>query len=112
MVVSGLPERNGNRHAGEVATMSLNLLSTIFFFKIPHRPDESLRLRIGLHSGKALLLRLAHTAYQLFHKSLIAEFEMIQKCTKGQYINYAIKKNLQRTQTKHQNRVIIILQRL
>ena len=51
MVVSGLPERNGNRHAGEIAKMSLDLLSATNFFKIKHKPESRLQLRIGVHSG-------------------------------------------------------------
>lgn len=52
MVVSGLPVRNGNRHAGEIATMALDLLSSVTTFKIRHRPNEQLQMRIGTHSGK------------------------------------------------------------
>lgn len=51
MVVSGLPVRNGTRHAMQIARMSLALLKAVHTFKIRHRPEESLRLRIGLHSG-------------------------------------------------------------
>ncbi|CAH1795400.1 unnamed protein product [Owenia fusiformis] len=51
MVVSGLPEKNGKHHAGEIASMSLHLLSAIKKFRIRHRPDVILRLRIGIHSG-------------------------------------------------------------
>jgi class 3 adenylate cyclase len=51
MVVSGLPLRNGNAHAGEIATMALNLLHTCGKFKIKHLPGVPLRLRIGMHSG-------------------------------------------------------------
>lgn len=54
MVVSGLPERNGNKHAGEIARMSLALLNQVKQFKIRHRPDEPLRLRIGIHTGPAV----------------------------------------------------------
>lgn len=50
-VVSGLPIRNGNIHAGEIASMSLHLLEAIREFKIRHRPDDTLKLRIGIHSG-------------------------------------------------------------
>ena len=51
MVVSGLPKRNGIRHAGEIASMSLHLLSAIQRFKIRHRPNDTLKLRIGIHTG-------------------------------------------------------------
>lgn len=54
MVVSGLPIPNGNLHAGEIASMSLSLLSAIKTFKIRHRPDDTLKLRIGIHSGNYL----------------------------------------------------------
>lgn len=52
MVASGLPIRNGDRHAGEVASMALHLLSKIRRFEIKHRVGEVLKLRIGIHSGK------------------------------------------------------------
>ncbi|KAI0240857.1 Atrial natriuretic peptide receptor 1 [Lamellibrachia satsuma] len=51
MVVSGLPIRNGNTHAREIARMSLKLLSSIDSFEVPGLPDYKLQLRIGLHSG-------------------------------------------------------------
>ncbi|XP_041982760.1 atrial natriuretic peptide receptor 1 isoform X2 [Aricia agestis] len=51
MVVSGLPERNGTRHACEVARMALALLDAVRRFRIRHRPCDQLKLRIGLHSG-------------------------------------------------------------
>eukprot|EP01137_Pigoraptor_chileana_P018784 Opistho-2@78831 len=54
MVVSGLPIRNGKRHAPEMANMSLDLLASINGFQIPHLPGEQLKLRIGLHSGTAV----------------------------------------------------------
>ncbi|XP_026497577.1 atrial natriuretic peptide receptor 2-like [Vanessa tameamea] len=51
MVVSGLPMRNGNRHAAEIASMSLALLRAVRVKTVPHRPGEKLLLRIGMHSG-------------------------------------------------------------
>ncbi|KAM3910368.1 LOW QUALITY PROTEIN: atrial natriuretic peptide receptor 2 [Leptodactylus fuscus] len=51
MVVSGLPVRNGKSHAREIARMSLALLDTVKTFKIRHRPNTQLRLRIGIHTG-------------------------------------------------------------
>ena len=52
MVVSGLPVRNANRHAGEISTMALELLSHCGHFTISHMPHVPMRLRIGLHTGK------------------------------------------------------------
>ena len=51
MVASGLPVRNGNKHAAEIATMALDLLSGSSFFVVPHRPQDKLQLRIGIHTG-------------------------------------------------------------
>jgi len=51
MVVSGLPEKNGLNHAREIARMALKLLGAVKSFKIRHRPDKKLLLRIGIHSG-------------------------------------------------------------
>lgn len=53
MVVSGLPVRNGRLHAREVARMALALLDAVRSFRIRHRPQEQLRLRIGIHTGAA-----------------------------------------------------------
>lgn len=51
MVVSGLPVRNGNLHAREIARMALALRSAVHSFTIKHRPDDQLKLRIGIHTG-------------------------------------------------------------
>ncbi|KAM3858519.1 atrial natriuretic peptide receptor 1-like [Diretmus argenteus] len=52
MVVSGLPVRNGKLHGREVARMSLALQDAVRTFRIRHRPDQQLRLRVGIHSGQ------------------------------------------------------------
>ena len=51
MVVSGLPVRNGDLHAKEIAEMSLALLDLIRNFDVAHLPEVKLELRIGIHSG-------------------------------------------------------------
>ncbi|XP_067931824.1 speract receptor-like isoform X2 [Watersipora subatra] len=51
VVASGLPKRNGDNHAGEIASMSLHLLEALRSFRIPHKPKETLQLRIGIHTG-------------------------------------------------------------
>ena len=50
MVVSGLPERTP-LHAGNIAAMAVELLAAVKNFKIAHRPNDTLQLRIGIHSG-------------------------------------------------------------
>ena len=51
MVVSGLPNRNEGKHVCQIADMSISLLSKVVNFRIPHRDEEILQLRIGLHTG-------------------------------------------------------------
>jgi len=55
MVVSGLPNRNGQRHAMEIARMSLDLLQATTGFVIPHMPKHTLQLRVGIHTGEWLV---------------------------------------------------------
>ena len=54
MVVSGLP-RPTDKHAGNVASMALNLLSQSEKFHIgkfrKQKTNETLQIRIGMHSG-------------------------------------------------------------
>lgn len=51
MVVSGLPERNGDDHAREICLMALAIIDAVKSFTIQHKPDYQLKLRIGVHSG-------------------------------------------------------------
>ncbi|XP_047130308.1 uncharacterized protein LOC100197588 isoform X2 [Hydra vulgaris] len=51
MVVSGLPVRNGDQHACEVANMSLQLLSSLNGIGYRHLAGSQVQLRIGMHSG-------------------------------------------------------------
>ncbi|XP_062703094.1 uncharacterized protein LOC115257278 isoform X1 [Aedes albopictus] len=51
MVVSGLPQRNGDKHAGEIAMMSLDLLCGISGFIIPHMKNRTLEIRVGVNTG-------------------------------------------------------------
>ena len=51
MVASGLPQRNGQRHAAEIANMALDILSAVGSFRMRHMPEVPVRIRIGLHSG-------------------------------------------------------------
>uniref|UniRef100_A0A3Q2VQA7 Guanylate cyclase n=1 Tax=Haplochromis burtoni TaxID=8153 RepID=A0A3Q2VQA7_HAPBU len=51
MVASGLPKRNGNRHALDIAHMALDILSFVGTFELEHLPGIPLWIRIGVHSG-------------------------------------------------------------
>ncbi|KAE8295953.1 Retinal guanylyl cyclase 2 [Larimichthys crocea] len=68
MVASGVPNRNGNQHAAEVANMSLDILHSIAAFKIKHMPEIKVKIRIGLHSGAVVagVVGLTMPRYCLF----------------------------------------------
>lgn len=68
MVVSGLPILNDDRHAGEIASMALELLQAVKQHRIAHRPNEILKLRIGIHTGPVVagVVGLTMPRYCLF----------------------------------------------
>ncbi|XP_034414209.1 heat-stable enterotoxin receptor [Cyclopterus lumpus] len=51
MVASGLPKRNGNRHAVDICRMALDILKFICNFQLRHLPGIPVWIRIGVHSG-------------------------------------------------------------
>lgn len=67
MVASGLPKRNGNKHAAEIANMSLNILSSVGTFHMRHMPDVPVRIRIGIHSGEAAQSQSLHHAVDIIN---------------------------------------------
>ncbi|XP_071497705.1 speract receptor-like isoform X1 [Diadema antillarum] len=68
MLVSGLPLRNENKHAAEIASTALHLLDAVKQFRVRHRPDVNLKLRIGIHSGSTVagVVGLTMPRYCLF----------------------------------------------
>ncbi|XP_070615521.1 uncharacterized protein [Erythrolamprus reginae] len=60
MVVSGLPERNGTRHAHEIAKMALDLVAAVRQVAIPHLPTSKLQLRAGIHTGPCVAGIVGH----------------------------------------------------
>lgn len=80
MVVSGLPVRNGKMHASEIARMSLALLEAVKTFKIRHRPNQQLKLRIGIHSGEFLYMLRIHCKEVSTLKLYIKDWVLVGIC--------------------------------
>jgi len=51
VVASGLPTRNGDNHAGEIASMALALMTTIDGVGYKNMPGSQVQLRMGLNTG-------------------------------------------------------------
>lgn len=51
LCVSGLPKRNGNEHAREIANMALGFIKSLSTFRIAQMPDERINIRVGIHTG-------------------------------------------------------------
>uniref|UniRef100_A0A915J2D3 Guanylate cyclase domain-containing protein n=1 Tax=Romanomermis culicivorax TaxID=13658 RepID=A0A915J2D3_ROMCU len=51
MCTSGLPVKNGNAHASNLADLALQLVSATKSFIIPHLANDKLEVRIGIHTG-------------------------------------------------------------
>lgn len=69
MVVSGLPERNGTKHADEIAKMSLDLVAAVRQVTIPHMPMDRLQLRAGIQTGMRLGWR--HEKKRIGHSLIV-----------------------------------------
>lgn len=51
MVASGIPKKNGNRHAAEITTIILHILSVVSSFSFVKDPYIEIDVRIGIISG-------------------------------------------------------------
>ena len=56
LIASGVPVRNGNEHAKNIARMALDLRAAMKAFKPRHRvgPEDKLQIRIGINSGSCV----------------------------------------------------------
>jgi len=71
LVASGLPTRNENRHAAEIATFSLQILEFVEGYKIPEHTHTKLQIRVGIHTGlsaESLTPRCSVTTYRQQYK--------------------------------------------
>lgn len=66
MVTSGLPKRNGNRHAVDIALMALDMLAFVGSFELLHLPGIPLWIRIGVHSGESDSSRLCLMCHLIY----------------------------------------------
>ncbi|KAK2145999.1 hypothetical protein LSH36_640g01075 [Paralvinella palmiformis] len=51
MCISGVPIRNGDRHAANIADMAFHFMDIVRSFTIRHMPHKKLELRAGIHTG-------------------------------------------------------------
>lgn len=51
MIVSGLPRENGNTHVQHIAEIALKMRVFVGAFKLAHRPEETLMVRIGMEKN-------------------------------------------------------------
>lgn len=72
MVVSGLPERNGDKHVIEISNMALMILQVVRHFKLRHMPDERVQIRIGIHSGEKILIQSTGS------KDIVVSLKLVQ----------------------------------
>ncbi|EDO49446.1 predicted protein [Nematostella vectensis] len=65
MVVSGCPVLNSIQHAAEIASMALDLMSHMTVFRIRHRPEDQLQLRIGINTASTQNIRTYYARQNL-----------------------------------------------
>lgn len=71
MVASGLPERNGNRHAVDICRMALDILHFMGTFQLRHLPGIPVWIRIGVHSGPRRFLSSSPRKHSFYRHSAI-----------------------------------------
>jgi atrial natriuretic peptide receptor B len=51
LVASGLPKKNGDRHATEICSMALTLNAACKAIERPDRKSRSIEIKAGIHTG-------------------------------------------------------------
>ena len=71
MVASGLPERNGDQHAAEIANLAIALQSITPTIVVPHDTSRRLQIKMGIHTG-ATIAGVGACIYCILHIAYIA----------------------------------------
>lgn len=81
MVVSGLPQQNRESHAAEICRMALQLLVRTQTFRIRHRPQDHLLLRIGFGKKNSDIFAAGaypHISFDLLKERAIDDADNLQ----------------------------------
>ncbi|KAI6244142.1 Guanylate cyclase [Aphelenchoides fujianensis] len=64
-IVSGVPRENGNSHVMHISEIALKMRSFVSNFKLAHKPEEIMMVRIGFHSGSIAALPCLSSSLRL-----------------------------------------------
>ena len=51
LVASGLPKKNGDKHAREICSMALNLMAACGMIVRPDKKPQTIEIKAGIHTG-------------------------------------------------------------
>ena len=72
MVSSGVPKRNGDKHATEIAKMALELMEGVRKFRLPYKSELTLEVKAGISTGSCCggVVGLKRPKYWLFGEAV------------------------------------------
>uniref|UniRef100_A0A1I8HH80 Guanylate cyclase domain-containing protein n=2 Tax=Macrostomum lignano TaxID=282301 RepID=A0A1I8HH80_9PLAT len=96
LIVSGVPIRNGRRHAHELAVLSIDLRHHALHIRVAHMPGVSMHLQIAIHSGPvvAAVVGVIFPRYCLFGTTLFATQSIEAQCEQGTVLISEATRNL------------------